>query len=584
MNEPIEGIEAQPTEPSRADRAAQATRMMEQAWAADAAAREAARAQQPRPAGFSGASEFEPLASRTPAQVTGQPPQQATPAETPATSARALAAEAARGTPAQREFTAATRELESAQQARQQADQELARRLSRIGPGLTEAQRTDFTTRYAQQHAPVYERERQATERAARVLQERGPELRQAAETPEGARTLSNGLAALAQSTRAVEALQFAGQVVAGGGAAAQNLQAAPNFGRDVLERGLPTAAAVLAGQGLERNDLVREVTRLAMPFVPAVTGGLQGYRGHQELQALVSGNMDAVRNLATRWEQSSPVMRAAGIAGAGIGLANAGRSIAQGESAAQVVEALGRGLQSTAEVASNLTRAFSTGLRAAGTATALARLAPGLGLAANAASLVHNGSQVMRTGNAGYAIAAGGDAVATLGSLISLFPPTAVPGAAVNALGQVVSAVGDLTANHITDARSRQAQIQQLVDGGMERRTAETMMGNLAGVQELARQGFSPQQIQALAGSRPELLARPADLQVFGQTAAALGVDPAAATNLLQSLSRRDLSTLTAGLAQARTTDDRRAFLEQMLSMGGSESRLAAIRQLLGR
>ena len=556
--------------------------MMEEARAADAAAREAARALQPRPTGFTGASAFEPLTARSPPSAPATPaPQDAS----ALTSPRALAAEAQSGAPAQRELRAATQELERAQQGRQQADQELVRRLARVAAGLTPEQTHSFSQQNRQQHAAVYERETQAAERAATVLRERGAELRQGAETPEGARTVGRGLSALAQSPRAVEALQFAGQVVSGGGAAAQNLFATTNFGRDVLERGLPAAAGVLAGRGAEAAELAREVGRLAAPFAPAVAGGLQGHRVATEVQALLSGNMDAVRNLATRWNDSSSLMRAAGAAGLVISASGAGRSTAQGQPAAQQLEAWARAGQSGTELLSNVTRALGTGVRAAGTATALARLAPSLGLVANAASLAHNSSQFMQTRNPGFAIAATGDAIATLGSAIGSFPITAVPGAAVNALAQVVSAAGDLTANEIAHRRSVQEQVQQLEAGGMPRPTAEAMVRNPAAVHALASQGFTPEQIQRLASAQGEHFGRPADLQVFGAAASALGVDRNTATQALSALSRAELTRLAAGLAQSRSPAQQRAFLEDMVSISGfSPQGLAAVRSMLGR
>lgn len=560
---------------------------MEEAWAAEAAAREAARAQQQRPAGFDAQSEFEPVgrtgSSAAPTLTpTAEPPA----SEAPVTSARALAAQAAPATPALRELRTATYELEQAATARTAADQELGRQLNRLGPSLTPEQRTDFSQRYRQQNAAIYQREEQAAQRVSSLLREHGDELRQSLSTPEGARTVSRGLAALADSPRAPEALEFARDVAARGGPAAENLLRAPNFARDVLERGLPNVAGTLLARGTDVMEVQREVMRLATPFLPAATGGVQAQRVLTEAQALASGNMDAIRNLATRWNESSTGMRMLAGAGFAIAFNGARSSIANGQPMAQQVEAIARAGQSGAELLSNGLRGMLTGARAAQSATALARLAPGIGLVANAASLVHNSSQFMETRNAGFAVAATGDAIATLGSAIGSFPITAVPGAAVNALGQVISAAGDLTANYIAHRRSADQQVQQLEAGGMNPAAARALVDNPAAGRNLAAQGLSPQQIQELAGARPDLFTRPGELRVFSEAARNLGMSPQQLQSTLQSLSTRELMQLVPGLAQGRTPAQHRAFLESLSALGDrvSPSSQAAIRALLGR
>lgn len=593
--QPIEGVEAN-TEPTRADRAQQATRMMEEAWAAEAAAREAARLQhqQQRAAGFPEDSEFESVGrgragGRSGGAVTGAglPPAPPPPSEAPAVPARTLAAEAARGSPALREFSSATRELEQARTARDSADQELGRQLSRLGPGLTSEQMTDFSQRYRQQHAAVYQREQAAADRVSGLLQSSGDELRRAASTPEGARTVARGLAALADSPRAPEALEFARNVAAHGGPAAESLLRAPNFARDVLERGLPNVAGTLIARGMELQDVQREVMRLATPFLPAGTAGAQANRLLTEAQSLASGNMDAIRNMTTRWNDSSTGARM--LAGAGLVIAanSARASVANGQPMAQQIEAIARAGQSGAELFSNMVRGTLTGARGAQTATALARLAPGIGLVANAASLVHNGSRFMETRNPGFAVAATGDAIATLGSAIGSFPITAVPGAAVNALGQIISNAGDLTANYIAHRRSAEDQMRHLEANGMSRVAAQALVDNPAAAHQLSRQGFSPQQIQELAGARPDLFTRPADLQVLGETARNLGLPPERALTAMRALSTRETSLVTSGLAQARTPEAQRAFLNDLLAVGAdrfSPMAQAALRQLLER
>jgi hypothetical protein len=587
MTDRIDGIDT-PQAPTRADRAQDATRMMEEAWAADAAAREAQRVSRPAPTGLPEASAFEPAVARARPPLTGaEPAPAAAPSpDGPRLSPAALAAQVRPSPEVQRELRAATTALEGARGAREQADQELGRRLAAYGPALSPEQIQGVTRAYRQQHAGVYEAERTATARLSTLLRERGDVLQQQAATPEGARTLARGLGALAQSAEAPQAVEFAGRVMQAGGPAAQNLRAQPNFERDVIERGVPQAAAIIASRAEGPNALqetVREVSRIAGPLV---SGGVQGNQAVQQMNALLSGNMDAVRNLAQNWSQSGLVMRTLGVAGLAVSGALAGHSTAQGQSFAQQLEAYGRAAQSGAELGSHALRAMTGAARAAldtSAATRLARLAPGLGLVANAASLAHNGSQFARTGNPGFAIAATGDALATIGSAIGSFPPTAVPGAFVNAVGQVISAGGDLLANRIADSRSREEQVRALGEAGVPAAAAGALVENASGARELARLGYSPQQIQALAGRSGQHLAQSGDVGVVTRAAERLGLDRAATQQVLERLAPTELWGLARGLQMAGGAPEQRAFIEGLVQRSGySPQAREALRALL--
>ncbi|HST45304.1 MAG TPA: hypothetical protein VLK29_08775 [Luteimonas sp.] len=441
--------------------------------------------------------------------------------------------------------------VESYQGARddvQKLDEELAGMLAEAGP-MTGEQQAAFVNAFRTdpEHAPTYEGLTTATSAlTSYVTSNRAAVLDAAVRDPEVAGLVRDALAGMAAGGRGEEAIALLTEINAGGetSALAQAFAGFDELSGQVLE----DAASSAMTQLLERNNgdgsaAAAQFQSLMLGLVQAVPAyaGVKDFQlGNSFLKAANAGDVRAMQVYLQEFDGKSPMIRAfgaAGIVAGAVGAVNAGTNddyvnmiggFAQsGENAARMVAGTMTSVAAVGEAA-------QAGGRFAGFA---AKLAPGLGLIANGASLVNSIDRAAE-GNPGYAVAAFGDVLGILGSAIEL-TPAAPAGFVVSGIGAVISGLGSLAGEVISGNQRRDEIEGYLKDAGVDASIADEMANSGKQLFELADAlELSPEQVQSLLVSHPDIGGAPGLAGAFTDFARANGISGDAVAGFADALS----------------------------------------------
>ncbi len=461
---------------------------------------------------------------------------------------------------AMRELQGAVGEYESALQAVEGRNEELAAQLSAFGPALTEQQKADFIKAY-QNHpdnAAVFQRLESAAANLARVVERQGPALENAAITrPADAQRLGDALAHLATSSQAATAVKMGARILADPASPlGQAFAAVPDFEKRVMEQGIPNAAAQIMALAATPQDGLRQLKELLAPLAEAGSGLKDGYETIQEgldaIESAINGNYNRLDVLAQDFAESSPLARGMAVAGIVFGAAsavNAGREGNYLEMLNGLASTGQDGLELLAGATEALTRSgrlAQYGVDAAQAsrfASFATKLAPALGLVANATSFAMHFNDLRDDPNIGEAVALMGDAIGVLGSAIELIPGGQPVGIVVNGVGAVISTLGDAASWLLERHEFTSQQREFLQQAGVKEPLLSTLMDSDGErVRELVDElKITPEQVQRLAVEMPWLLTEGSNnglnLDNFVRMTQAFGITGTEAYDLLRGM-----------------------------------------------
>lgn len=434
-------------------------------------------------------------------------------------------------------------------------NEELNTFLLRAGP-LTDEQRAKFIEEFKSRddRADVYKAEADAAKALGDyVAENRDALLAMAAKDPAAAKQVVELLGDLADSGNGELALDMVGQIMAAdpssdlGKAFASH---AETLKGPLLER-ISSAATteIVARHDGDLQAALGDLQEAFQPFKDAkglydgVSGGVGSFKeGMEMMEAVASGDFDALKKLGDDFGEASPFARAMSAAGVVLGAVKAGQSGKEGE----YLEAV-QGFASAGEAGLNLLAGATKHLTDAGKfaqyaddaakfARFAAKLAPGLGVIASATSAAINVQKAAEGQNVGYAIAIVGDVFSMLGSAVALVPGAGTAaGAIVSGIGAVISAIGGFVGDAIDKHQTEEELRGYLEAAGLDKDTIELMLGSGESQNMVASElGIDGRQWQQMLAKDPMLAYAPF---IFKEVADAYGLQGDQAVQMFDKL-----------------------------------------------
>ncbi|XXF79476.1 hypothetical protein P2318_06905 [Myxococcaceae bacterium GXIMD 01537] len=388
------------------------------------------------------------------------------------------------------EVEAARGELLDAQGKVLALEQQLAEELNQFGPGLTNEQREGYVRQFQALHKGDFDAESAAAKKLNDKLQA-APLKDVLVENPESAETLREAYEALATTEHATNAINWVRNVFSEtepglrkrleAGFEMPLARLGTELGKSLVEPAIERAAGKIlfdaqgdvakAEQQLytlgEQLKAVKELRIGGGDFLTAVK---------EPLNQIKQGNLDGLKTLVNKWEQSSGATKKFVGAFYAFGVMLAAQKGKDGDYASMVKElaSSSKGFaELSADAMTTFTQAgkyakFSNGAKSAATFIA-EKLAPGLGILASGASLYAHGSQFLKDRNNPFLVTAMiGDAWSMFGEALSMFPPTYVPGKIISAMGAIVSGASDMVTTALTLGKTRDEQRTLLRQAGV--------------------------------------------------------------------------------------------------------------------
>jgi hypothetical protein len=370
-------------------------------------------------------------------------------------------------------------DYKDARSDREEADQELATQLTDLEGALTDEQRAAYIEEYHQVHAEVYQREAEAALALSGAVGPNVDALNQVVQAHgDRADDVVDLMKDLAGSPQPAAAVEWAAKAFQDGSPTAEIFgDFQEEVERDVVQAGLPgtllqyqAEADGDAGPALDRFqglfNQFKSAYRLFTgrdQFQQAIQRGqefIDAFRAQQagdptRLRALLSSEQN-VRSL-------TPFTAGFAAAGVVFGIANAANA-EDAEALVQGIGTAGRGglellaggigsLNSSGRLAALVGQeGAESAVRAARFATN--RLIPGLAVGLNALTTVQSFRDALDDPSAENIVKLVGSATSLVGSVISLFPPAAPIGKAIELIGVGISLVGSWVFGDDTDAR----------------------------------------------------------------------------------------------------------------------------------
>lgn len=431
-------------------------------------------------------------------------------------------------------------------------DEELGGLLAQAGP-LTAQQQSKFIEGYRNdpEHKPTYDKAIETTQALNDYLADnRDAVLDASVRDPAVAQQTHDSIIALAENGHGITALTYLAEV-----------QRVPDsalgvaFAKfdDLNGNVLTDASSSAMSELLAKND--GSVTAAQAQFttlIGAIGKGVPawgGYKdftvGNQVLNDFASGNYRAIDHYAKLYNDASPMMRAFAAGGVVLG-AVAATSAGKNEDYVNAVKGFAQAGESGSRLIYGALNSLSDSGRLAqyagtftGAAGFAAKLAPALGLVANTASFVHSFGEA-KDGNVGYAVAMAGDVLGVLGSAMECFPPTAIPGVIVAGIGAIVSGLGGFVGEMINGGERRDEIRGLLTQAGVDPAIVDSMVATGAKLVEMTKDlDMTPEQVQSLIRSQPEIAFSPGHAQAFVDTAKACGLSGADVQPFAETLAR---------------------------------------------
>jgi hypothetical protein len=442
---------------------------------------------------------------------------------------------------------ATTAELSRLQEAQNDAqdavddlDQELGTMLSLAGP-LSDEQLVAFVESFHSQpeHSQVYDELFETTTAIKDFTDNNQAAVLDAAvRDPEAAELVAETTTDLANNGYGVEALELLGEIQADPTSA----EAAAFRGfEELTDEVLVNASASAMSQLLAENngDLKlseQKFTGLIDPIaegIPTSHGRKEVTAGYQMLYDFSRGDFSRTEYYTTVHNMSNPIFKAFSAASLVVGTRSAivyGREGDYANAVSAMAQTSENGARFVVGAATNSLaksgRLAQYSGRFAGATGFAAKLAPGLGLIANSASFV-NSVREASDGNAGYAVAAAGDALGVMGSAMELFPVTAAPGFLISGFGTIISGLGSAGGELIKNHERREMLRTLLEEAGVDDTLVNIMASQGPRLFDMAEAlSLSPDELQGLVSSNPEIGSSPGHIDSFTQLAAAHGLE----------------------------------------------------------
>jgi hypothetical protein len=354
----------------------------------------------------------------------------------------------------------ATSKLQAAQDEVKKKNELLDTELARLGPALTANQREDYIRAFQEKYGPVYQAEKDATEALKQALAD--PAMATAYSDPDVAKAVYEGHQRLAQTPEAETSVRWSATVMGDPaqraalekGLKAANVAGAKDLAADmqknILQPGFARAgAAMVARNGGDSDKAMEELAGLAevVKNVNDLGEGLGDMKSVFDAYqaAKASGDFKQMRDILRQSGGMSPEMK--GLTAAMVGLSGflAVQKGQEGDYKGALKEALD-GTKGVGDLYVSMLESFSGAPKALKNASDFAgKWMPVVGIMADTVSFAIHFEGAIQEKSPQLAAAAFGDVLAVTGGIMTLFPPTTVPGLLLSGVGTVISASGEL-------------------------------------------------------------------------------------------------------------------------------------------